>query len=418
MSASNASLFDGKMTPSPSMKDLQAIQEDDKDRKLHSEDVREASTVHAPEGVQATPTASHRTKTDRSDYHLSSHLFCYLPALRLIFSCGHWDNAFKVTAAETGKLVQSISHHREVVTCIACASDHGKHWVVVGSKDCTITVWEIFPERESEPIHAPPAHTLYGHDDSVNCVVIHGELDLIVSGSDDGTIMIHTLREGSYVRSIILGALADVPTASSSPSLQTRKSPEGLFEQSPTSPRYAVQANTHSQQFLSQQLEKVLCRVHLLAVSKEGNIVAYSNDGCILASYTQNGRYMKLIQVRERIHALCLSEDGKTVLTGGERGLVVIRWVHNLAIASSGARKGLESIIDGSNEPDFEAFPSPIRSLALTSGERHILVGLDTGEVRILAQVCMLALFMLFVCLINVIAGLGVFAAEAPPAAD
>eukprot|EP00981_Chlorochromonas_danica_P013642 scaffold6594_cov152-Ochromonas_danica.AAC.1 len=55
---------------------------------------------------------NHR-KADRVDYHLSSHLFYCMGPLKLIFSCGHWDNTFKVTFAETGRLIQSISHHRE-----------------------------------------------------------------------------------------------------------------------------------------------------------------------------------------------------------------------------------------------------------------------------------------------------------------
>eukprot|EP00981_Chlorochromonas_danica_P014821 scaffold8984_cov154-Ochromonas_danica.AAC.1 len=67
--------------------------------------------------VRDSPSSESRKtnqkKADRVDYHLSSHLFYCMGPLKLIFSCGHWDNTFKVTSAETGRLIQSISHHRE-----------------------------------------------------------------------------------------------------------------------------------------------------------------------------------------------------------------------------------------------------------------------------------------------------------------
>lgn len=35
--------------------------------------------------------------------------------------------------------------------------------------------------------------------------------------------------------------------------------------------------------------------------------------------------------------------------------------------------------------PRIPPLPSTIRSLVLTAGERHLLVGLETGEMRVLA---------------------------------
>lgn len=51
----------------------------------------------------------------RVDEHLSGNLFAMLADFKLLFSCGHWDNSIKVTGADTGKLIQSISHHRYVL---------------------------------------------------------------------------------------------------------------------------------------------------------------------------------------------------------------------------------------------------------------------------------------------------------------
>jgi hypothetical protein len=56
-------------------------------------------------------------------------------------------------------------------------------------------------------------------------------------------------------------------------------------------------------------------------------------------------------------------------------------------LANDGPRTGLSAVLDGANaEYKIEPFSSPIRSLQLTRQERHLLVGLETGEMRILAH--------------------------------
>ncbi|KAF4521973.1 hypothetical protein B566_EDAN012522 [Ephemera danica] len=47
-----------------------------------------------------------------------------------------------------------------------------------------------------------PVHTLYGHDQPVTCVSLSTELDLAVSGSQDGTVNVHTVQEGRYIRTL------------------------------------------------------------------------------------------------------------------------------------------------------------------------------------------------------------------------
>ena len=92
---------------------------------------------------------------------------------------------------------------------------------------------------------------------------------------------------------------------------------------------------------------------------------------------------------------MCLSEDHKVLITGGERCLVVLRWVHKLTLADDGPRQGLEAVFDGRGEyqgpfmsKEYQGpFMSPIRSLYLTLKERLLIVGLESGEIRILAQV-------------------------------
>jgi hypothetical protein len=72
---------------------------------------------------------------------------------------------------------------------------------------------------------------------------------------------------------------------------------------------------------------------------------------------------------------------------------VVLRWILNLAIANNGQRKDLDTVVDGSDDKEIGPFASPIRSLFLTNQERHLIVGLESGHIRILAQVKARVLF-------------------------
>jgi hypothetical protein len=84
-------------------------------------------------------------------------------------------------------------------------------------------------------------------------------------------------------------------------------------------------------------------------------------------------------------------------LTGGERGLIVLRWTINLQIANSGPRRDFDSVIDGSDDKEIGSFTSPIRSMYLTHQERLLIVGLESGQIRFLAQVsyCLVIAFLI-----------------------
>ena len=64
-------------------------------------------------------------------------------------------------------------------------------------------------------------------------------------------------------------------------------------------------------------------------------------------------------------------------------------------VANTGPREHLEAIIDGRSQAitgtdgkkrDTMPFDSPIRSLYLTAMEQQLVVGLESGRVRILSQ--------------------------------
>jgi WD40 repeat protein len=138
-----------------------------------------------------------------------SHAFSVSRGGRYILSCQHWDGSFKVSQLDSGALVQSIMHHKDIVTCVAIdpytsgGGVGGSDVIVTGSKDTTVVVWNFWEGASVNGASlVEPRHILHGHDDEVTCVAVHSDLDLIVSGSLDGTLILHKLRTGRYVRSI------------------------------------------------------------------------------------------------------------------------------------------------------------------------------------------------------------------------
>ena len=290
--------------------------------------------------------------------YLSPYLFALLPAHKLLFSCGYYDSSFIVTNVESNKVLQTVRQHKEVVTCLALASDVGQHWLVTGSKDCTLMVWDVQPDKSNRIVSL--LGTIHGHDDMINCVAVNVALDIIVSGSDDGSMILHSLREQTYIRTI---RFADPPTG-------------GNLS-------------------LTDEVE-TLMSVNMLLISPEAYIIAYSTDGHILQTYSLNKLHkagpLRSISVAERLYCMTLSEDGKVLMTGGSRSLIMLRWVRTLRLAEDATRYGLEAVIDGSSGDDSDGsvsrkppFDSPIRSLYMTAKEEHLIVGLESGHIRILA---------------------------------
>lgn len=249
-----------------------------------------------------TPTSYPQKRRGRIkiiDEHVSSQLFAIYPSQKIIFSCGHWDHSFKATSIDSGRLLQSVTAHKDAVTCLALTSEFGKTWLVTGSRDCTLMVWNVTTNRDLPLGNESPLHILYGHDDAVTSVSVNAELDVVVSGSVDGTIIVHSLREGSYIRTILI---TSVPLKSMSTSINSSLSSQS----SSVSPRR---------------------RIHWVCVTKEAFVVVYLVDEQLLCTYTINGRLLATKDIRERLYSIIPSEDGQVLITGGENCLVVFRWV-------------------------------------------------------------------------------------------
>uniref|UniRef100_G3SM56 Neurobeachin-like protein 2 n=1 Tax=Loxodonta africana TaxID=9785 RepID=G3SM56_LOXAF len=251
---------------------------------------------------------------------VSGQVLAVAPDGKLLFSGGHWDGSLRVTALPRGKLLNQLSRHLDVVTCLAL--DTCGIYLISGSRDATCMVWRLLQQGGLSVGLAPkPVQVLYGHEAAVSCVAISTELDMAVSGSEDGTVIIHTVRRGQFV-----AALQPPGATLPGPVSHLALGSEGQI---------VVQSSTQE---------------------RPGAQVSYS-----LHLYSVNGRLRASLPLAEQPTALVVTED--FVLLGTAQCALHILHLHKLLPAA----------------PPLP-MKVPIRSVAVTKERSHILVGLEDGK--------------------------------------
>ncbi|KAM4026728.1 neurobeachin-like protein 2 isoform 3-T3 [Anomaloglossus baeobatrachus] len=252
---------------------------------------------------------------------LSSTILVVSHDAKLLFSGGHWDNSLRVTSLSRGKVIGHIARHIDVVTCLAL--DLCGIYLISGSRDTTCMIWEVLQQGGlSAGLSPKPVQVLYGHDDEVTCVAISTELDMAVSGSKDGTVIVHTIRRGQFMRCIRPPCDSSLPLT-----------------------------------------------VSHLAVGLEGQIVFHSTiegrsslkDKFSLHLYSVNGKHLSSVCVEEKASALCVTQD--YVVLGTTQCSLQIRDLRSLGLAVTPLPMKV-----------------PVHCVSVTKENSHILVGLEDGK--------------------------------------
>uniref|UniRef100_A0A4W6DRB4 Neurobeachin-like protein 2 n=1 Tax=Lates calcarifer TaxID=8187 RepID=A0A4W6DRB4_LATCA len=240
---------------------------------------------------------------------------------RLLFSGGHWDCSLRVTQLGKGKLVGRICRHIDVVTCLAL--DLCGIYLISGSRDTSCIVWQVLQQGGfSSGLSPRPVQILCGHDQEVTCVAISTELDMAVSGSKDGTVIVHTVRRGQFLRTLRPPGNSCVPAQISE--LQVGMEGHIVVQTSPEE-----------------------------CSNRKGkySIHVYSVNGCLLSSFT----------MEEQVTALHLVSE--YVILGTMQGSLHIQDLYSL-----------EALVTPL------ALKVPVRSVSVTKEYSHILVGLEDGK--------------------------------------
>ncbi|KAK0040263.1 neurobeachin-like protein 1, partial [Biomphalaria pfeifferi] len=263
---------------------------------------------------------------------VSAKLFVVSHDAKLLFSGGYWDNSLQVYSLTRPKVINHIVRHIDIVTCLSLDLC-GRH-LVTGSKDTTCMVWEIIQQAGvSVNLNSKPLQTLYGHDSEVTAVHISTELDLVVSASKDGTVILHTVLKGHYTMTLRapskLGWTLDIP---------------------------------------------------LMAVSDTGQIVLYcvemekqtgegrrrQQERHCLHLYSVNGKHLFSEPLTSSLGDMCMSGDH--LILGNGSGQLTVMEIFGLRPLTT-----MELLL-------------PIQCITLSNGNSHILVGLRDGKLIIIGN--------------------------------
>ncbi len=270
-------------------------------------------------GISATPPVSSRNVID------------------CLVSCGYWDGCLKVYSLNTTGvgssgwdcLSSSRGLHMGRIICLASGQDGGECAVATGGEDMLVCVWRFSCGRmcaalaEDDHVgremsvgsYTSPSATgsvttqqrrliaglemennslccmlrLYGHDAPITCLAICGDVGLIASGAADSRIALHTIRCGSYIRTLWL------PGGQHS------------FYHHPSP--------------------------HLLCLSQHGDLIVYSRDDSSLHLLTVNGTHVTSVTTPGLVQSIVPTADGESIVCSHTvKGEVVSRSLLDLHV--------------------------------------------------------------------------------------
>lgn len=221
-----------------------------------------------------------------------------------LLSIGYYDNDIKAHFLDSLQLQSTINGvHRGQINCLQVSFDGTI--AVTGGEDCTCVVWVIDYEEfaasiadgvvqpgddESEDELLKCCHVLLGHTTPISCLAISTPLDVVVSGSQDGTLCLHNIRSGKFIRSLHINAVTN--------EVKNSCADNGI-------------------------------PVVKLAIHSDGIFVAHLCDGS-LHVITVNGHRLASLNLGEMLNSMIICPVSWTLITGGEKGLARMWDLHDL----------------------------------------------------------------------------------------
>ena len=377
---------------------------------------------------------------------------------KLLFEVNNWDDSLRVYAVQSNvnteqlklglkdksaafgslsaTLMQHLRQHKGRITCVALGRDD--RTLVTGSADCTLLVWQLDSEEAANKIagllqegktyvRSEPRHRLRGHEDEVVAVAVQSELDVCVSVSSRGLVLLHSLRKGWFLlrirvptvrelRAAVIASQAAQPVNTDDEPLSPFPGTEELVRgtgdvdrplsadyglddyggrdtlgmrrqaqsSQPASPRHsdssAIASSAHSSAAAAAAASPSLHLPSLVRFTVEGHMIFFSrlldaSSGRYTTSQlsvcTVNGRNWRAKLVDEDVSCMALNSEGKLLALGGVRGGICIRRLHDLKVIQR-----------------FEPCASQVASIAFSVEQEYLFVSTVQGELSVLVVHC------------------------------
>jgi WD40 repeat protein len=261
---------------------------------------------------------------------------------------GSWDRTVKVWEAATGRLLRSLEGHTRDVTAVALSPDGG--WIVSGSADGTVKVWEAATGRL--------LRSLEGHTGWVTAVAVSPDGGWIVSGSNDKTVKVWEAATGRLLRSLE-GRTGWVTAVA--------VSPDGGWIVSGSWDR-TVKVWEAATGRLLRSLEGHTEPVTAVAVSPDGGwIVSGSRDRTVKVWEAATGNLLRSLEGHtEPVTAVAVSPDGGWIVSGS--------WDRTVKVWEAATGNLLRSL---------EGHRWAVTAVALSPDGRFIVSGSADGTVKV-----------------------------------
>ena len=267
----------------------------------------------------------------------------------LLISSGYFDNCVKTHSLDSLQLLNSLNgEHRGHIRCLE-VDDEGEI-LVTGGEDATCRVWIVDHDSLAYAItdgfvksslgssndtfegsDSSHVHTLLGHVTPVTCVAICTKLDIIISGSQGGSICIHNIRSGKFIRSMHIDSTTK----------EVRDSCSGFG-----------------------------IPVTKLAIHIDGYFVAHLCDGSLYV-VTINGQQLLRTDIEEHLSSMIVCPKSDSVITGGSMGCVRIWKLSDLS---------LQCTVDVKKH-------GSITSLAFVHDSEFLCIGSSNGLLSIVSRI-------------------------------
>ena len=369
---------------------------------------------------------------------------------KLLFEVNNWDDSLRVYAVQsninteqlklglkdksasfgslTCTLMQHLRQHKGRITCVSLGRDD--RTLVTGSTDCTLLVWQLESEEAANKIagllqegktyvRSEPKHRLRGHEDEVVAVAVQSELDVCVSVSARGLVLLHSLRKGWFLLRIRVPTAHELRAAiiaSAQPQTDTSDEPlspypgieelvrgigdvdqplsadyglddyggrdaiVGVRRQAQSSSPRGSEPSTPSTPSTPSASSSILHLPSLVRFTVEGHMIFFSRlhdvtSGQYTASQlsvcTVNGRNWRAKLIDEDVSCMALNSEGKLLALGGVRGGVCIRRLHDLKVIQR-----------------FEPCSSQVASIAFSVEQEYLFVSTVQGALSVLVVHC------------------------------
>ena len=278
---------------------------------------------HAPRSLTVWDTLTGRKVATLAGHALAVPDAAFAPDGRSVLTASE-DKTLKLWDAATGRLLRTFRGHGGWVACVAFSPD-GKH-ALSGSWDHSLKLWDVAT--------GTVLRTLEGHGDGVDAVAFSPDGSMALSGSSDHTLKLWDLATGRELRTLASPsgpvehlALSGGRLIASQGNLVPRPEPEG----GPGSGRISTGLLRRMKSWTFPAGEVgFMCpsEVECLAQAPDGKTLLTSGgSGPLVLRDARTGEPLRTFQDPGEsyfVNALAFSPDGGQAFTGASRGPVKV----------------------------------------------------------------------------------------------